>query len=289
MSTREFGPLAITTILEIEPSGPRYVERIADGDVAYWGLILAAEGDPAIADYLWSCASEGLWEYQRGHGPTAADSALVIEGLAAAGATREQLEPCLDRLVERHFDRASGGFTTVVRGRAAYWLGPSVDTTAQVAWLLARLAPERHPACLAAALDYLRAAQHQDGTWASRWYPSRVLPTWLVTRVLATTGVDRAALGRARLALLGRQAADGSWDHSVIDTAAGLRALGDPHSSACQRAGAWLRRRGPEGRWPGEPILSYWFEDEVGARRLYLSVDAGRITSAYASLALRVL
>jgi len=294
---RSFGPLASSTMLALEASGPRYLGRIDDGDVAYWGLIACAEPSPALTRYLWSASKDGLWEYHRGYGTSAADSAFVIEGLLRTGEDRERLRVSLDRLVARYHDRDSGGFLTVLHPRAAYWAGPSADTTAQILWLLTELAPERRE-LIAGALGYVLDAQADDGLWPSRWYPSRSLATFLATRAVAAAAcvLDRrvvAELGRARLGLVQVQRDDGSWEGSVIDTSAALLTLADPQTGACARGLAWLESRkrdqaeGPA--WPGEPILSYWFELPSGERRMYFTVDHGRITSAWATLALRAL
>ena len=74
----------------------------------------------------------------------------------------------------------------------------------------------------------------------------------------------------------------------MIETSAALlavSALGGP-GDVVARGREWLARRRTAAGWPGEPILHYWFE-EAGVRTYYHTADAGRITSAWATLALR--
>lgn len=48
----------------------------------------------------------------------------------------------------------------------------------------------------------------------------------------------------------------------------------------------WLAGQRQSTNLPGEPILEYWFEDN-GQRILHHTRDRGRITAAWATLALR--
>jgi len=47
---------------------------------------------------------------------------------------------------------------------------------------------------------------------------------------------------------------------------------------------SWLLSQKGSSGWQGEPILEYWFEEKE-QRTMYFSRDNGRITSAWASLA----
>jgi len=107
--------------------------------------------------------------------------------------------------------------------------------------------------------------------------------------LLATSGAESAAAcRRAGLWLRSRQDEDGSWTGAVIETSAALLALAalGGHDEVVARGRQWLARRRGGAGWPGEPILHYWFE-EAGARTYYHTADAGRITSAWATRALR--
>ncbi len=285
-------PLAVSLITRLTDAGPVVKGSIADGNVAFYGLLLSAEPNPEIEQYLLGEAEGGLWAYQQGYGVTSLDSALVMEGLLASGRHAALLETSAARLVEQFFDAEEGGFRTLPHGRtgrAPYWGGTDCPATGLCAWLLSRIAPARYAAECAAAAAYLRRRQSLTGEWPGKWFPSRTIPAYHAVRLLATSGAESAAAcRRAGLWLRSRQDEDGSWAGSVIETSAALlavSALGGP-GDVVARGREWLARRRTAAGWPGEPILHYWFE-EAGVRTYYHTADAGRITSAWATLALR--
>jgi hypothetical protein len=168
--------------------------------------------------------------------------------------------------------------------------------TAFCAWLLTRIEPERYAEEIALCRDYLLRKQRVSGGWPRKWFPSQTIPIWYTLRFFACcsprdSALREGAVTRAVYRLQGGQRSDGSWNRSVIETSAALLALravspGSPSISASIASGQdWLRRvKGPED-WAGEPILDYWFE-EKGERTLFFTRDLGRVSSAWATLAL---
>ena len=285
-------PLAVSLVTRLTDAGPLVKDSVRDGTIAFYGLLLTAAPDPGIEQYLLGEAEDGLWAYQQGYGVTALDSALVMEGLLASGRHAALLETSAARLVDEFFDADDGGFRTLPHGshgRAPYWEGTDCPATAFCAWLLSRIAPARYAAECAAAAAYLRRRQSLSGEWPGKWFPSRTIPAFYAVRLLATSGAESAAAcRRAGLWLRSRQDEDGSWTGAVIETSAALLALAalGGHDEVVARGRQWLARRRGGAGWPGEPILHYWFE-EAGARTYYHTADAGRITSAWATRALR--
>lgn len=295
-------PLATTVTSRITDHGPAHRGGFTDGTIAYYGLILAAEPElaPELAPYLIGEADGDLWAYQQGYGVTSLDSALVMEGLLAVGGYAQQLERSALRLVEIFFDPEAGAFWTIAlgrQGRAPYWQGPDCPATAACAWLLSRIDGERYREIIAKCQHYLLRNQRVSGGWPGKWFPSCTLPIWYAVRFLVDGGKSDDALTlatcrRAAVALTGAQGGNGSWGGSVIETAAAvlalnaLRPLVFPVDTARMEGLQWLAGQRQSTNLPGEPILEYWFEDN-GQRVLHHTRDRGRITAAWATLALR--
>jgi hypothetical protein len=282
-------PLIDAWVYRMTPERPQLVRRLEQGDVAFYGPILEATRDPELARYLVRSASGDLWEYQHGFGPTAEDSALVLEGLLAAGTDPTVLRRSAARLVGTFFDAGAGAFHTVHGGRARYWAGPSVDATAHVGWLLWRLDAVRWADEIAACRAFLRAQRDPTGCWRGRWFPSVALTTFLAVRLLATAGRGGTLLADTRHLLADAQRPDGSWAGSTIDTAFAVRTLSalEVAPGVLARGRRWLAaRRGADG-WPGEPVLYYTMEtSDPDVRFFFHCVDKGAVTSAWATLAL---
>jgi predicted NAD/FAD-dependent oxidoreductase len=286
-------PLSVSITTSLTELGPTFENRIDDGTVAYYGLILQAAPDTDLEHYLVGEAEDGLWAYQQGYGVTSLDSALVMEGLLATGRHEALLSHSVDRLIEEFYDQDEGAFRTIPHsrvGRAPYWEATDCPATGYCAWLLTQIAPGRYDEVVRACATYLKRKQYVTGRWPGKWFPSQTIPVFYAVRLLATMGTEFSeSCRRAELWLYSRQRKDGSWTDSVIESAAAIRALcrlGN-HSESVRKGCHWIRnRQAPGAAWSGEPILQYWFEEEH-KKTFFHTEDKGRITTAWATLALR--
>jgi glycine/D-amino acid oxidase-like deaminating enzyme len=292
--------LVETTIYQFSGERPGCLQTKQECNLSYWGTVLQADPDPALAQYLRENTRDSLWEYQTGFGVTSDDTVLACEGLLAAGESSATLEPSLRRLVELFYEPERGAFLALspqrrevkacAQGRADYWCGPSLDATSQAAWLLHTVLPGRYPEVVAACGRFVARAQRPDGSFSGLWFPTTVLTTWHAIRLLAALCPEHtASVERARDFIAKGQGQDGSWSGSVIETAAGLLALQllEPGALGIAAARRWIEsRRQAGGAWPGEPLLYYWFETGPGQKLFFHCRDLGRVTSAWAKLAL---
>jgi hypothetical protein len=282
-------PLTSCDVYRLTPTEPSYLGRLDEGNVAPYGVLLAAEPTPALAERLLSYEKGGQWEYSAGYGPTSADTALVIEGLLVANVDRRRLLESLRAVVRDYFDAQTGGFRSVTSERARYWQGVSTETTAHLAYLMQRLDPAAFAHEIEQARKFVVKHQASDGHWDGRWFPSHVVPTFHAVRLLAALGNHDAALARAAAFLRSLQRPDGSFAGSTIDTSLAvlaLRAAGG-QGQAVERGRAWLRSRSSsEACVPGEPFLYYWFEPDPQTRLFFSCIDRGPIARAWAKLAL---
>lgn len=272
-------------ITSFEPTFMRYVE---EGNIAYYGLILQSEFNKVIQDYLLRNSRDGLWEYHHGYGVTAADSALVIEGLLESGVEPSILKPSIEKLFDLYYSQEHGAFKTVVQGRAAYWSGVSTETTAHVAYLALRIAPELHPGKIERCAEYIRQAQDSQGFWRGRWFPSLLIPTYYSMRFLHRMDDSYSeSLAHARDWIIAQQQPDGSWSGSVIDSAAAILALTTVSecADAVEKARQWILEQKKGAGWSGETVIYYWFE-ESAYKLFYCCQDKGQITTAWAQLAI---
>jgi NAD(P)-binding Rossmann-like domain/Flavin containing amine oxidoreductase/Squalene-hopene cyclase C-terminal domain len=300
----ESDALTDVTIYELSAQRPAFRWQTREGTIAFYGLILQAQPAEELRDYLLSRASADLlWEYQPGFGATPEDTALVLEGLLAAGVDREILRGSLARLVELSYDLDAGAFSSLsperagnprlAQGRAAYWQGPSVEATAHVAYLLDLVSREEQEPVIESCCRFVASRQDRLGCWSCRWYPSLVIGTFLAVRLLCRRRPShQAAIERASRWLLLCQRRNGSWFDSVIDTAAALLTLRHLAASglgtrraARQKGQEWLRSVRSAAGWHGEPVLYYWMERD-GAKAFFHCQDRGKITTAWAELAL---
>ncbi|MBN1386411.1 FAD-dependent oxidoreductase [Candidatus Woesearchaeota archaeon] len=260
-----------------------------EGDIAFYGLILKANHDASLRDYLIYISKDGLWEYQHGVGVTAEDSALVIEGLYEFGEDKAFLKYSLQRLKELFYNVEHGAFLTTQKGRAPYWKGPSIDATAHIGYLLNKISPDNFSSEIKACAAFVASSQESKGFWRGKWFPSLMITTFYAVRLLHDLGFHDS-VDKAGKFILNTQEDDGSWNGSVIDTSAAVLALNclGVGEASQERAKGWLiSKKGADG-WKGEPVLYYWFDDGHD-KCFYDCVDKGRITSAWAELALKKL
>lgn len=278
--------LTSCSVYELTDLAPVYLGQVAEGNVAPWGTILAATGAQVLSEQLLDASLDGEWEYSLGYGPTAADTAMVLEGLWVAGVPPDVLVKSLTRLNQRYFQPASGGFASVRHPRARYWEGASIETTAHIAFLMHEIAPHNYSGAIARARDFVVSRQRRDGGWNGRWFPSQVMATFHAIRLLSALGGHQEELRRATSFLQMLARSDGSVAGSIIDTSLAVIA-----SSTLERAPAaieswkrWLRTHTRECS-RSEPILYYWIETD-NKRWFFSCSDRGGIAQAWAARAL---
>jgi hypothetical protein len=276
-------------VFELGARAPAYLGRIDEGNVAPYGILLAARPEARVADYLLASALTDEWEYSRGYGGTAADTAMVLEGLLAAHADRSRLRASLEHLRQNYFDAASGGFNTVKAGRAEYWHGPSVETSALIGYLMQQVDAQAFAPEVAAVTRYLKAAQRADGGFEGRWFPSALMATYHAARFLRGAGkAQRPALARSAQYVVGLQRPSGSIGGSIIDTALALLVwdVCGERGPAAAAARSWLTRALEHRDRPAEPVLYYWLDAPGGTRVFFSCVDRGELAAAWAKRAL---
>src|SRR3974390_1680783 len=120
------------------------------------------------------------------------------------------VERALDWLVG--MQSRNGGFASFDVDNTYYYLNeipfadhgalldpPTSDVTARVVTALALIGRPQDRDALARALDYLRAAQEQEGSWFGRWGTNHIYGTWSVLTALAQAGIrpEDPAVARA--------------------------------------------------------------------------------------------
>ncbi len=292
-NTPSFNPERLTacSLYRLTDFEPIFLENIEEGDIAYYGLILQSEYDVLLKNYLLERSTDRLWEYQQGYGVTSADSALVIEGLLESGVDQEILKKSAERLVALYYSERKGAFKTVLEGRAMYWRGVSTETTAHIAYLLIKIDFESYAEKIYRCAEYIQDQQDYRGFWTGKWFPSVMIPTYHSVRFLNEIGSSYSKnIDRAQDWIVGRQAKNGNWMNSVIDSSAAILALMSIGGSqeVCEKGKKWLLAKKREDRWEGEPVLYYWFE-ESHDKIFFCCRDKGKITTAWAKLALSAL
>lgn len=292
--------LVEVTMYHFASAGPLFVHRKYEGNIGYYGLILAAHGDPGIAQYLLHAARDSLWEYQSYFGVTAEDSLLALEGLMAVNTSPLILRQSAQRLVELFYSETHQAFTTIsekkatvkscAQGVAEYWHGPSMDASALAGYFLLQVVAEEERATIAACARYIVDNQRQDGLWEGLWFPSRLVTTYHAVRFLALGKEYPSATTKAVNALRAMQCLQGSWNDSVIDTAAAVLSLvaaGQEHCDAVRWGRRWLMSQKGETSWDGEAVVYYWYDQPQHGKLFFHGHDRGRITTAWATLALK--
>jgi hypothetical protein len=128
-----------------------------------------------------------------------------------------------------------------------------------------------HPCVTAAAAgvggeplrEFLRRAQHDDGSWDAYWWPDREYSTALAAEALSSTGRadDRDRVKAAIHWTSGRLEPDGAIAESAFATAWCIRVLrlAEPGTAApahLDRSVAWLMdRQEPDGGWAASALL----------------------------------
>lgn len=285
-------PLTTCEVYQIGPNAPSYLGRVSEGNIAPYGIVLMARNDSYIVNQLLNSQINGLWEYSEGYGPTSADSALVIEGLLAAGVDKSILINSLEKIRDRYYDPESGGFRTVETGRARYWNGPCNEVTAHIAFLMQRVDPNRFQTEIESSAHYLDKSQAHGGNWEGKWFPSSVIVTFYAIRFLVTfSETYRSSIARATAFLSRLQRQDGSFSGSLMETSLAILALKavKTEPEAVTNAIRWLKKEVKRGSFAGEPFLYYWFDDSRFGRSFFSCRDRGELTAAWTKIALNEL
>jgi len=120
---------------------------------------------------------------------------------------------------------------------------PTEDVTARCVSMLAQI-DESAPnsAALARALDYLRRAQTEEGSWYGRWGMNYIYGTWSVLCALNAVGVDHTSpeFRRAAAWLVKIQNSDGGWGEDGTSYRLEYRGHESAPSTASQTAWALL-------------------------------------------------
>jgi hypothetical protein len=268
----------------INETSPQFKEVIDEGNIAYYGLLLSARPDKDLAKGLIAANRDGLWEYQRKYGVTSEDSALVIEGLMASGVEEDIILKALEALKERFFDTDGGCFRTVNRGRAEYWKGCSVETTAHIAYLMHKADRKKFENEIKVSAEYVRNNQDIDGKWSGKWFPSITITSYYAVRFLALFDESFSQNIEKNLSYLAQKQSDnGSWSNSIIETSAAVLLIksSGKEAASLSKAGEWLKN----SSFKAEPILYYWFEKENN--KLFFDCwDKGLLVEAWKKLAL---
>jgi squalene-hopene/tetraprenyl-beta-curcumene cyclase len=177
-----------------------------------------------------------------------------------------------------------GGIPTFCRGWGALPFDrSSADITAHAirAWLawaddLPELQRRINDACRR-ALRFLTRAQRPDGAWIPLWFgnqfaPDEENPIYGTSRVLLALAtarpiVDEGTLNRGATFLIRSQNPDGSWGHSIEETALALEALAAAQRAgldsnvelAIARGGNWLLERVESGEWQRPAPIGFYF------------------------------
>ncbi len=288
-----------TQIFHLAKNRPVYRGQNLEGDVAYYGILLAANKDKQLRDYLLDCAIDGLWEYQEDFGVTLDDSLLVMEGLWRAGWEEESLKYSLDQLIKFFYDSETGAFHTLshkgaqqtgfARGRAKYWRGPGLVGTAQAAYLLSYFG-QHYSTIIRRCQDYVAGHQHALGFWPSKWFPSVMWGTYYALELLLLDPDKYAAeIDKAKRFIINAQQGNGSWQEVVLETSFAIRSLKtleyDEEHEYIKSGTDWLRSQIKHNQLSGEPLLYYWYEQD-GVKLLHQARDNGKISYALAQLAL---
>lgn len=271
----------------INETAPQFKEVIDEGNIAYYGLLLSAGPDRELASKLIAANRDGLWEYQRKYGVTSEDSAIVIEGLMDSEVDSGVIIKALTALNERFFDVNGGCFRTVNRGRAEYWKGCSVETTAHIAYLMHKADRKKFENEIKASAEYVRNNQDIDGKWNGKWFPSITITSYYAVRFLALfDGSFSQNIEKSLSYIAQRQSDNGSWSNSIIETSAAVLLIksSGKEAASLSKAGDWLRN----SSFKAEPVLYYWFENE-NDKLFFDCWDKGHISAAWKKLAIKSL
>lgn len=259
----------------------------------------AAERLSAIGRRLSSAQRiSGGWGYNA-KAPADADStAAVLTAFAGTGLIPARRLQRAASFLARHEDPDRGGFCTFRRTlglrllmrafRCSFhaWCSPQVCVTGAAIEALAGTG--KADVQLRRSIEFLLAAQRNDGLWDAYWWHGPYYATAAAMRAFRSVRVSLPNASAIETSLIERQESDGSWDHrssrsgSAFSTAcavACLSLLASPSSRPALESGlTWLTdHQSDDGSWASEPIMQiphpydatpnnfeHWREDGLG-------------------------
>jgi squalene-hopene/tetraprenyl-beta-curcumene cyclase len=116
---------------------------------------------------------------------------------------------------------------------------PTADVTARCVSMIGQLGEEADTPALAAAVDFLRRTQEDDGSWFGRWGMNYVYGTWSVLCAFNAIGMSQRSpeIRRAVGWLLSMQNDDGGWGET--GDSYGLERRGHERSPSTASQTAW--------------------------------------------------
>jgi len=168
---------------------------------------------------------------------------------------------------------------------------PTADVTARCVSMMGQLGEDAGKPALAAALDFLRRSQEEDGSWFGRWGMNYIYGTWSVLCAFNAVGMSERSpeIRRAIAWLLSTQNDDGGWGETAESYQLERRRHERSPSTASQTAWALLGlmtagqvdnpvvARGVEYLRRTQDADGFWLEPEFTAtgfpRVFYLRYD----------------
>ncbi len=282
---------------------PRFVRKYEAGNIAFYGIVLQASHDRDLKKYLIENSQEGLWEYQNGFGVTAEDTLPVLEGLISCKSDDGFIRKSAEQLIKTWYNVKEGAFNTICKSENKYWLGPSIDATANAGYLLGLIDSERYSPVISSCRIFVSKNQKNDGLWQGKWFPSQMITTLYAVRLLIEGDEYAISLVERATSSVLSSFRNGTVNSSVIDTSAALLILSLWYNSPYATGSVislkevrtalisgirFLKLACPEGLHKGgEPVLYYLVKKTRERSRLYHSVDKGLIAGAWAAIAIR--
>ncbi len=191
-----------------------------------------------------AAVAPGGWafQYSNAHYPDVDDTALVAALIdvhdrrrGQAGANRANTQRAADWIVG--MQSRNGGYAAFDVDNTCYFLNtlpfadhgalldpPTEDVSGRVLALQGVLRRPQDATSILRCINYLRAAQHPDGSWWGRWGSNFIYGTWSVLSGLALADEDmqQTYVRKAIAWLRSRQHADGGWgetNDSYLDPA----------------------------------------------------------------------
>jgi squalene-hopene/tetraprenyl-beta-curcumene cyclase len=202
----------------------------------------------------------GGWafQYANAHYPDVDDTAVVVmamdraQGVSAQTNFRLSIDRAREWIVG--MQSANAGWGAFDADNEYYYLNnipfadhgalldpPTEDVTARCVSMLVQIG-EADSEPVTRAVDYLRRAQHPEGSWYGRWGMNYIYGTWSVLCALNAAGIDRGAseLRKAVAWLTRIQNADGGWGEDGSSYKLDYRGYEGAPSTASQTAWALL-------------------------------------------------